>query len=48
MGHSVIGKSGNFAETIFYFLRAEEYSFCKTVITGKSINLGDGDGMQVP
>ena len=48
MGHSVNGKPGNFAETIFYFLRAEEYILCKTVIRGKPINLGDGDGMQVP
>ena len=48
MGHSVNGKPGNFAETIFYFLRAEEYILCKTVIRGKQINLGDGDGMQVP
>ena len=48
MGPSVNRKSGNFAETIFYFLRAEEYSLYKTVITGKPINLGDRDGMQVP
>ena len=48
MGPSVNRKSGNFAETIFYFLRAKEYSLCKTVITGKPINLDDGDGMQVP
>ena len=48
MGPLVNRKSGNFAETIFYFLRAEEYSLYKTVITGKPINLGDRDGMQVP
>ena len=46
VGHLKQGKSGRFAKTIFYFLRADIYSSC-TVI-GKAINLGDGEGMQVP
>ena len=43
-----LGKSGKFAKTIFYFLRADELSSCKIVVTGKPVNLGDGEGMQVP
>ena len=27
-------KTGNFAKTIFYFLRAEKYSICEVEITG--------------
>ena len=48
VGHLPLGKSGKFAKTIFYFLRADELNSCKIVITGKPVNLGDGDGMQVP
>ena len=48
VGHLPLGKTGNFAKTIFYFLRADEYSICEVEITGKSINLSDDEGMQVP
>ena len=48
VGHLPLGKSGKFAKTIFYFLRADELSSCKIVVTGKPVNLGDGEGMQVP
>ena len=47
VGHLALGKSGKFAKTIFYFLKADELSCCKTVVTGELVNLGDGDGMQV-
>ena len=43
-----LGKSGNITKTILYFLRADNYSLSEVVISGKPINLGDGDGMQVP
>ena len=33
---------------IFYFLSADRYAECKVIITGKEVNLGDGEGMQVP
>ena len=50
-GH-LLGCSGKFAKTIFYFLRADEWSECKVivaiVVTAKPVNRGDGDGMQVP
>ena len=48
VGHLPFGKSGKFAKTIFYFLRADEVNLCKLVVTGKSVNFGDGEGMQVP
>ena len=43
-----LGKTGNFAKTIFYFLRVDKYSICEVEITGKPVNLGDGEIMQVP
>ena len=33
---------------MIYFLRADKYSRCVVEITGKPVNLGDGEGMQVP
>ena len=48
VGHLPLGKTGNFAKTIFYFLRADEYSICEVEITGKPVNLSDGERMQVP
>ena len=48
VGHLPLGKNGRFAKTIFYFLRADIYAKCKVIITGKEVNLGDGEGMQVP
>ena len=46
--HLPLGKNGKFAKMIFYFLRADQDAECKVVITGKEVNLGDKDGMQVP
>ena len=48
VGHLPFGKSGKFAKTIFYFLTADELSSCKIVVTGKPVNLPDGESMQVP
>ena len=48
VGHLKLGKDGKFAKTVFYFLRAGEYGLCDFLIKGKPVNLGDGDGMQVP
>ena len=33
---------------IFYFLRVDRYAERKVLITGKEVNIGDGEGMQVP
>ena len=48
VGHLLLGKNGKFAKMIIYFLRADQGAECKVVITGKEVNLGDWDGMQVP
>ena len=48
VGHLPLGCSGKFAKTIFYFLRADEWSECKVIVTGKLVNCRDGDSMQVP
>ena len=47
VGHFKPGKSGRIARAI-YFLRADTYSACTVTIKGKAVNLGDGEGMQVP
>ena len=48
VGHLPLGCSGKFVKTIFYFLPADEWSEYKVIVTGKPVNHGDGDGMQVP
>ena len=49
VGHLGKGKNGRFAKTIFYFLREDPArSKCTVTVKGKAVNLGDGDGMQVP
>ena len=48
VGHLPLGCSGKFGKTIFYLLRADEWNECKVIVTGKPVNRGDGDGMQVP
>ena len=48
VGHLPLGENGKFAKTIFYFLRADPNGKCTITITGKAVNLGDGEGMQVP
>ena len=48
VGHLPLGKSGKFAKTIFYFLKANEKHSCVINVLGKAINAGDGLGMTVP
>ena len=48
VGHLPLGENGKFAKTIFYFLCADPYGKCNITVTGKAVNLGFGDGMQVP
>ena len=47
VGHLPLGENGKFAKTIFYFLPPDPYGKCSITVTGKAVNLGDGDGMQV-
>ena len=44
VGHLKKGRTGRFAKTVFYFLKGS----CTAIVKGKAINLGDGEGMQVP
>ena len=48
VGHLQLRKLCKFAKTILYFLKAGELSSCKIVATGKPVNFGDVNGMQVP
>ena len=45
VGHLQKGKSGRFAKTVFYFLRASENNSCNVTVNSKAINCGDGDEM---
>ena len=47
MGHLPLDCCGKFAKTVFYFLRADEWSECKVIVAGKPVNGGNGDDMQV-
>ena len=47
VGHLPHGKNRRFAKMIFYFLRAHKCAECKVKITGREVNLGNGEGMQV-
>ena len=47
VGHLPLGENGKFAKTIFYFLCGDSYGKCNITVTGKAVNLGDCDGMQV-
>ena len=47
VGHLPLGKNGTFVKMIFDFLTADQDAECKVVMTGKEVNLGDGDRMQV-
>ena len=43
-----LGKDGNFAKTVFYFLKACGYGSCNVLIKEQPVNqLGEGDGKQV-
>ena len=48
VGHLPLGENGKFAKTVFYFLCADLYGKYNITVTGKAVNLGDGDGMQLP
>ena len=48
VGHLSKGKSGRFAKTISFFLRADDTHNCHIKVTGKRVNLGDGQGLQIP
>ena len=48
VGHPSKGKSARFAKTVSYFLRASHENCCRAEVTGKRVNLGNGEGLQIP
>ena len=48
IGHLPLGKSGKFAKTIFYFLKADKENRCEVVVLRKVVNENDDLGMKVP
>ena len=48
IGHLKKGKTGRYAKTVFYFLRANTMNTASITVTGKRVNFGGGQGLQVP
>ena len=48
VGHLSKGRPARFARTVSYFLRASNENCCRVEVTGKGVNLGDGEGLQIP
>ena len=48
VGHLMKEKSGRFAKTIFYFLRASKYHGCRVRDTNKDVSQGDDKGTKIP
>ena len=48
VGHLSKGMSVRFAKTVSYFLRASNENCCRVEVTGKRVNLSDGEGLQIP
>ena len=48
VGHLKKGKTGRYAQTAFCFLRATPLNSANINVTGKRLNFGDGQGLQIP
>ena len=48
VGHVSKRRSARFAKTVAYFLRASNENRCRVEVTGKRVNLGDGEGLKIP
>ena len=48
IGHLKKGKTGQYAKTIFCFLWANPMNTARIPVTGKRVNFGDGQGLQIP
>ena len=46
--HLSKGRSARFAKIVSYFLRASNENCCRVKVTGKRVNLGNGEGLQIP
>ena len=47
IGHLKKGETGRYAKTVFHFLRANAMNTANITVTGKRVNLGDGQGLQI-
>ena len=48
VGHISKGRSARFTKSVSYFLRPSNGNCCRTEVTGKGVNLGDEEGLQIP
>ena len=48
IGHLKKGKTGRYTKTVFYFSRANPINTASIIVTGKWVNFGDGQGLQIP
>ncbi len=48
VGHVERGITGKFAQTIFFFLRADKTARCIATVTGEPLNEGDKLGQKIP
>ena len=48
VGHLSKGRSARFAKTVSYFLRVSYENCCRVEVTGKRVNLSDGEGLKIP
>ena len=47
IGHLKKGKTGRYAKTVFYFLRANPMNTASITATGKRVDSGDGQRLQI-
>ena len=47
VGHSLKGKAGRFTKTISFFLHGSNGNSSKVEVTGKRVNLGNGEGLHI-
>ena len=48
IGYLKKGKTGRYAKTVFYFLRANPMNTASITVTDKRVNFGDEQGLQIP
>ena len=48
VGHLSKGRSARFAKSVSYFLCTSNENCCRVEVTVKRVNLGDGEGLQIP
>ena len=46
--HFKTGKAGRYAKTVFYFPQANPMNIASITVTGKRVNFGEGQGLQIP